>query len=177
MNIRQSSNKRNNLKKNVVPRIAKAVTLYDYIASCNPEKTYELISQYGTYPKPQTPEELAAYVKDYVRKNGQEAIKQIALIHPDRELIIDSHECDECTFKENERKILKDKLDEAISELRDEKQKKEYNNFYSNLTGNTPNQQTVRVPSAEANTVYTNTHLFVMTAFILLGVAYIVKSK
>lgn len=177
MNIRQSSNKRNNLKKNVVPRIAKAVTLYDYIASCNPEKTYELISQYGTYPKPQTPEELAAYVKDYVRKNGQEAIKQIALIHPDRELIIDSHECDECTFKDNERKILKDKLDEAISELRDEKQKKEYNNMYSNLVGSTPASQAVRVPSAEANTVYTNTHLFVMTAFILLGVAYIVKSK
>jgi hypothetical protein len=70
----------------------KQITLYEYYANTCPKDAYELISKQG-YSRPQSPDELESQLKDYVNKNGEKGLKELAEIHPDKDLIKSVCEC------------------------------------------------------------------------------------
>jgi hypothetical protein len=146
------------------------ISLYDNVAFNCPSKAFELISQYGNYPKPKSPQQLSSYLKQFALQGGEPALLKIAEIHPDRELILATHKCEECLVKDTEASALKDKLHQTTEELKSEKQMA----MFSNMTGQN-NQNSVKVPSADASANYNNMQLLVATAFILLGIAYFTK--
>lgn len=155
-------------KHKAVPQ--RNISLYDNVAFNCPKKAFDLISQYGNYPRPKSPEQLSSYLKDFALQGGEPALLKIAEIHPDRELILATHKCEECLVKDTEKSALQNKLQEAQEQLKTEKQMN-----FANMTGSQNNQNTVRVPSADSSGNFNNMQLFVATAFILLGIAYFTK--
>ena len=141
------------------------ISLYEYLAYNVPADAYALIQEYGTYPRPTDPEELVEQLKHFVRKNGQEGIKLLGEIHPDKDLFSNSKECKECKVKEIENNVLKDNL----KELQTEKKIQEI--AYRNLSGN----YNVSTGTTNVNSQSVNSNMIIMSAFILLGVAYLLK--
>jgi hypothetical protein len=65
----------------------KNITIYEYYAHNCPSDAYDLISKEGGYKRPNSPQELEAQLKDYVNKNGEKGLLNLAKIHPDKELV------------------------------------------------------------------------------------------
>jgi hypothetical protein len=70
----------------------KPITIYEYYSHTCPQDAYNLLSKDG-YSRPQSPDELESQLKDYVNKNGEKGLKQLAEIHPDKDLIKSVCEC------------------------------------------------------------------------------------
>lgn len=62
------------------------ITMYDYLANSVPAKCQNILDRYDI-PASQTADELTENIKAYVRVYGQEALEELADIHPDKELI------------------------------------------------------------------------------------------
>jgi hypothetical protein len=65
------------------------ITIYSYIASTKPTDSHILINKYGNYTRAKNEKELQSQLKHFVRENGDIALKELAKIHPDRELILE----------------------------------------------------------------------------------------
>jgi len=63
-----------------------AITLYEYLAFNVPSQCQGILDRYDI-PASQNAEELTENVKAYVRVYGQEALEELAAIHPDKDLI------------------------------------------------------------------------------------------
>ena len=64
------------------------LTICDYIALKAPNASYEVLMDSGLdFPKPRNKRELSAMLKKYVQVDREIALKSLARIHPDRELI------------------------------------------------------------------------------------------
>lgn len=64
------------------------ITLCDYLAEKVPNSAQEVLIDSGIdFPKPRNSRELAAMLKKYVQTDREIALKNLARIHPDRELI------------------------------------------------------------------------------------------
>lgn len=65
-----------------------SITICDYVALKCPNEAFELIKNSGySYDTPKNKVELAILLKKWVAMDKEEALKQIAQIHPDRDLI------------------------------------------------------------------------------------------
>ena len=64
------------------------VTLYEYLAFNVPEDCQDVLSRYDV-PLAQSVEELTVNLKQYVRVYGQDALEELADIHPDKDLIME----------------------------------------------------------------------------------------
>ena len=66
----------------------KEITFCDYIAHKCPNAAYEVLQDSGhTFEKPRSRQELATILKKYVARDRNIALKKLAAIHPDKELI------------------------------------------------------------------------------------------
>jgi hypothetical protein len=63
------------------------MNLYSYIASMNPRKANVLLRNNG-FGEGKTTSEIEARLKQYVREEREEAMREVAKIHPDKELLI-----------------------------------------------------------------------------------------
>lgn len=63
-----------------------AITLYDYLAYNVPTQCQDILDRYDI-PSAQDEAELTENLKAYVRVYGQEALEELADIHPDKDLI------------------------------------------------------------------------------------------
>jgi hypothetical protein len=64
------------------------ITICDYIANKVPNKAYELLVNEGfTFDKPKSKKEVADLLKQYVAMDRETALKKLAEIHPDKELL------------------------------------------------------------------------------------------
>lgn len=63
------------------------LTMYEYIATKKPKDAFMFVKKYGDYPRPLNEMELAQFIKEVVNRTGETALKELASIHPDRELI------------------------------------------------------------------------------------------
>jgi len=64
------------------------LTICDYIAQKVPNEAVEVLMESGyQFEKPSSKEELAQLLKNYVAMDKEAALKKLAEIHPDRELI------------------------------------------------------------------------------------------
>ena len=76
------------------------MNVYEYIASNNPKEANYMLSGYG-YKKTQSKREISENLKALVRKNKEEGLKDLADIHPDKDLILSLIE-DKVTVSANE---------------------------------------------------------------------------
>lgn len=63
------------------------MNLYSYIASMNPRKANVLLRENG-FGEGKTTSEIEARLKQYVKEDREEALRQMARIHPDKELLV-----------------------------------------------------------------------------------------
>lgn len=64
------------------------VTICDYLAEKVPNSAYEVLRDSGLdFPKPRNKKELAMMLKKFVAIDREVALKSLARIHPDRELL------------------------------------------------------------------------------------------
>jgi hypothetical protein len=86
--------KKSRLRERREPEHRGKLTMYDYLAETRPADSHNLINQFGKYRRARNTEELAYQLKDFVRTFGEKGIKEIAKIHPDRDLL--EMECRAC---------------------------------------------------------------------------------
>lgn len=68
-------------------RNQKKITLCDYLANKVPNECVEVLMNSGyQFEKPRSKEELADLLKQYVSRDKEKALKNLAEIHPDKEL-------------------------------------------------------------------------------------------
>ena len=139
----------------------KTITLYDYLASSVPAKVFDVINAKNTYRQPQSQRELTNQLKDFVKKNGESALIDLAKIHPDKDLI--NSDCDKCKSAELDKKV----------EIKEPKEIKETQIVYSNFNGDTKSNTDGKEMIDKIKTI--NTNMVILGAFVLLGVAYLVK--
>lgn len=139
----------------------KTITLYDYLASSVPTKVFDIINAKNTYRQPQSQRELTNQLKDFVKKNGESALIDLAKIHPDKDLI--NSDCDKCKSAELNKKV----------EIKEPKELKETQIVYSNFNGETKSNTDGKEMIDKIKTI--NTNMVILGAFVLLGVAYLVK--
>jgi hypothetical protein len=66
----------------------KQITFCDYLAHKCPNEAYEVLMESGhSFENPRSKEELATVLKKYVAMDRNLALKKLAAIHPDKELI------------------------------------------------------------------------------------------
>jgi hypothetical protein len=128
------------------------ISLFDYLASSVPSKVFDVINRNNDYRMPNSQQELTAQIKDFVKKNGESGIKDLASIHPDKDLINSNCECKnvDTTTKVDSNTMVLQKHDN-----------------YSDFSG--------KEFMDKFKTI--NTNMVILGAFVLLGVAYIVKSN
>jgi len=76
------------------------MNVYEYIADNNPREANYLLSGYG-YKKTTSKKEISENLKALVRKNKEDGLKDLADIHPDKDLILSLVE-DKVTVSSNE---------------------------------------------------------------------------
>jgi hypothetical protein len=67
------------------------MTVYQYIAYTNPDAALELCGKYGYY-QIQNEEELANCLKDIVARKGENGLKDIMELHPDKDVVLELFE-------------------------------------------------------------------------------------
>jgi hypothetical protein len=85
--------------------------IYQYTADQNPQEAYDLLINEGYKNMPKDKKMIHIGLMDIVKKEGEEGLKKIAMIHPDRELILSTTEnktdkeaimnCDGCNKYQN----------------------------------------------------------------------------
>lgn len=73
---------------NVPQQKSQVVTLIDTIAHRNFAEASQLMSQHG-YTPAQSIKQLTAQLTHFILQNGDEAIRQLSFVHPDKEMILD----------------------------------------------------------------------------------------
>ena len=128
------------------------ISLFDYLASSVPSKVFSVINRNNDYRMPNSQQELTAQIKDFVKKNGESGIKDLASIHPDKDLINSNCDCKkvDTTTKVDSNTMVLQKQDN-----------------YSDFSGKEFVEKFKTI----------NTNMVILGAFVLLGVAYIVKSN
>ncbi len=155
--------------KQIIQHKPITITLYDYLAYNVPADSYNLIKEYYNYPRPKDEEELVEQIKHFVRTQGEKGIRLLKQIHPDRELF---DECEDCKIKDVENNALKENIKALETDKKIQEIASKYN--YRNVTGETGSFNPVtNTVSADIKSI--NTNMFIMSAFILLGVAYLLK--
>ena len=124
----------------------KQITLYEYYAHNCPADSFDLINKDGRYGRPQNPQELEAQIKDYVKRNGEKAVTELAKIHPDTALVKSVCECSKHKHG----------------------QKEEKKENFSNANGNS------NIPDSQAEQINL-AKMMIFGGVILVGIALIMK--
>lgn len=72
--------------KTIIDFTMNDITIYEYLACNVPSECQNILNRYDI-PPVNTVEELTENLKAYVRVHGEEGLKDLADIHPDKELI------------------------------------------------------------------------------------------
>lgn len=76
--------------------------VFQTIATRNPKEAIMLLRHNG-YPVPKKPQELESYLKDYLKRNdNQNGFRSLAMIHPDKELILETLVVKQASFDAQE---------------------------------------------------------------------------
>lgn len=134
----------------------RSLTIYEYIARRVPADAHFTINKFGKYRRARNTRELEGQLKNFVRTFGDNGLKEIAKIHPDRSLV--EIECRNC-------KEHKDNFNSPPPPP-PPPPKPETKIIYRNLLGDERDIQ-------RQNT----TQLIVFGGFLLMAVALIYKKK
>ncbi len=138
---------------------AKKITMYRYLAERVPADVHFVLNKYDNYRKANSTDELEEQIKHFVRTYGENAIKSLSEIHPDKELI--ESNCSVCHSEAKKDESLNKKFSEFFNADGKTDAKNEDENSFAN-------SQLVR--RITLNTM-------IVGGFILMGIALIIKNK
>lgn len=136
------------------------ITIYDYIAERVPSDAHFLINKFGKYRRARDSKELSYQLRDFIRTFGEKGLNELAKIHPDKHLL--QVNCDSC--EKNKRLLEEEKKSYMFNAQR-------MFGFNNASGGDDKKDNTEKVVSR------VNSNMLVMTGFVLMGVALIVKFK
>ncbi len=64
------------------------MNVYTYIVECNPNEAYEICKKYGFF-NIQSTEEMAKCLETIIANEGEDAVKVMMGLHPDKEVIVE----------------------------------------------------------------------------------------
>jgi|TARA_Y100000385_G_C12930221_1_gene566428 hypothetical protein len=76
------------------------ITMFAYLSERVPTDVHFVLNKFGKYRKARDSRELEEQIKHFVRNYGENGLKSLAEIHPDRELIETT--CKNCEIKDKE---------------------------------------------------------------------------
>jgi len=140
------------------------MNLYLYIAQNNPDAAYEICKKYG-YFNVNSIEELANCLQSIVAENGQECLKEILEIHPEKEVILEVFD-----YK---KKVNEVPLEEVLQKIFDknkpvEKEKSEEKSDCGCMKSADATPSTPSAPSVSVN--QTNTYILVGALIVSLAI-------
>ena len=131
----------------------KKITIYEYIAERVPADAHFLINKFGKYRRARNTKELAYQLRNFVRTFGENGLRELSKIHPDKKLV--ELECINC-------KTRKPIIKEVIKEV---PIKETPTPAYRNASGD---EIEIQRQSNEGR-------LFIYLGFVILGIAIILK--
>ena len=81
------SPKKRGLMREEQPKLARKITIYEYLANNVPSDCHFLINKYDNYRKARDSKELEYQLKNFVNKFGENGLNELANIHPDKYLL------------------------------------------------------------------------------------------
>ena len=142
------------------------MNIYNYVALKNPHGAKDVINSFGKKAIRQ-PEALAKQLADTVNRHGKEALRRIAAVHPDLELLTAFNENEQskskdkpCKCNDKEKSSFSSADGQAIKQAVEEISKKQ------DLSNNTPKEQPVKTD---------NTNIMILGAVAILGLALILN--
>lgn len=137
------------------------MNLYLYIAQNNPDAAYEICKKYG-YFNVNSIEELSNALQNIVAENGQDSLKEILEIHPEKEVILEVFD--------DKKKINELPLEEVIQKIFDKNKpvEKEKSDCSCMKNADASVSNTSVVPSAAVN--QTNTYILVGALIVSLAI-------
>ena len=145
--------------------ISPKITIYSYLASRVPSDAHYVINKYGKYRRARNARELEYQLKDFVKTFGDNGLKELANIHPDRHLL-ELH-CAKCSNA--------DKKNNDMSSLLEAQSK-----MMLNASGNNNAAPAASPPPADNTDKIVgkvNNNMLIMGGFVIMAVALIVKRK
>ena len=144
-----------------VPQARKRITIYEYLASRVPSDAHYTINKFGKYRRARNERELEYQLKDFVKTFGDNGLKELANIHPDKDLLqIHCKKCSDIDRKNNDMSSLM----EAQSKM-----------MLNASGGQSP--ATPPVDNTDKIVRKVNANMLVMGGFVIMAVALIIKFK
>ena len=144
------------------PQSRKRITIYEYLASRVPSDAHYTINKFGKYRRARNERELEYQLKNFVKTFGDNGLKELANIHPDKDLLqIHCNKCSEIDRKNNDMSSLM------------EAQSKMMLNASGNNTPTTP----PAVDNTDKIVGKVNNNLLITGGFVIMAVALIIKFK
>jgi len=139
------------------------ITIYSYLASRVPSDAHYVINKYGKYRRARNERELEYQLKDFVKTFGDNGLKELANIHPDRHLL-ELH-CAKCSNADKKNNDMTSLL-EAQSKM------------MLNASGN--NNGAPAAPPADNSDKIVgkiNNNMLITGGFVIMAVALLIKYK
>tara|TARA_R110000751_G_scaffold305047_1_gene421058 strand:+ start:250 stop:765 length:516 start_codon:yes stop_codon:yes gene_type:complete len=158
----ESYNKRPEKKRKKALREPRnRITIYSYLANRAPSESHYVINKYGKYRRARNEKELEYQLKNFVKNFGDNGLKELANIHPDRDLL-ELH-CDKCSNT--------DKKNNDMTSLIEAQSKMMLNVSGNNNGTNPPADNTDKIVSK------VNNNLLITGGFVIMAVALLIKYK
>tara|TARA_R110002020_G_scaffold65554_1_gene173100 strand:+ start:11290 stop:11823 length:534 start_codon:yes stop_codon:yes gene_type:complete len=142
------------------------ITIYSYLASRVPSDAHYVINKYGKYRRARNARELEYQLKDFVKTFGDNGLKELANIHPDRHLL-ELH-CAKCSNA--------DKKNNDMSSLLEAQSKMMLNASGNNNGAPSPTP----APTADNTDKIVgkiNSNMLITGGFVIMAVALLIKYK
>jgi len=143
------------LEPKPLPKVSERITLYSYLANRVPADAHFVLNKYGRYRKARNERELEYQLKDFVRSFGAKGLMALSEIHPDRQLV--EKEWKACQKKEQD-----------YTHLLAQHNTTSQQQAYFNASGTGKEDRMIQK---------FNYNLIIMGAFVLMGVALLMKNK
>jgi hypothetical protein len=144
------------------PQSRKRITIYEYLASRVPSDAHYTINKFGKYRRARNERELEYQLKNFVKTFGDNGLKELANIHPDKDLLeIHCRRCSDIDKKNNDMSSLM----EAQSKM-----------MLNASGGNTP-AATPPADNTDKIVGKVNANMLVMGGFVIMAMALIIKFK
>ena len=138
------------------------ITIYSYLANRVPSDAHYVINKYGKYRRARNERELEYQLKDFVKTFGDNGLKELANIHPDRHLL-ELH-CAKCSNT--------DKKNNDMSSLLEAQSK-----MMLNASGNNNPTTPPAVDNTDKIVGKVNNNMLITGGFVIMAVALLIKYK
>jgi hypothetical protein len=142
------------------------MNLYLYIAENNPDAAYEICKKYG-YFNINSIEELSNALQSIIAENGQDSLKEILEIHPEKEVILE--------IFEDKKKINEAPIEEVLQKIFDKNKPLEKEKSDCSCMKNADGA--VSTTNLATSTAVNQTNTYILVGALIVSLAIISMKK